>query len=138
MLKQQFVQCRTLTKISKQFIFQVSIKVQMSCKMYSLVEITCHTEGLLRKLPRWWTIIINQPNDPPLRLMKGDSPEDQSSWTSWQGSSLATDPVPDCVKDSHTPEMQLGQKLHTPHIDHGVERERESHLISEKDLHKAL
>lgn len=44
MLKQQFVQCRTLTKILKQFIFQVCTKLQMSCKMHSLMEITCHAE----------------------------------------------------------------------------------------------
>ena len=44
MLKQQFVQCRTLTKILNQFIFQGGIKLQMSCKMLSLMEITCHAE----------------------------------------------------------------------------------------------
>lgn len=57
------------------------------------MENICQRQSSLKKIPVWWSIIINQPKDLCVLLMKGTSPSSQPLWTSWEWSTNGADLV---------------------------------------------
>lgn len=133
------MQCRTLAKIPKQFIFQESIKVQMSCKMYSLVEITSHTERSFKETSK-----VMSHNNKSAKWSSSQADERRFSGRSiimnkltrkqpccWSCARL-------CERFTHSWNATRVKTAHSLHRPWGWERKRESHLISEKDVCKVL